>query len=87
MYRIQATCRRHKTNQRLLAQTVLKCGWVMNVVDDICRIEQNFKTINEAKEGRVTLETEIYRIEKKIKPDLGFQLVFSNAYWVTTPVS
>ena len=82
MYRIDATCRKHPKHHDSLVFLFRKHKWNFIVSNKICRISCIFESMSQAKESKKAIETDLQKLERQIKPDLGYGIIFSNVYWL-----
>lgn len=87
MYRVQASCKRHRTHNNMLMLLFRDLQWKVKVIDQVCRIECDFDSIKEAQQARRKLELEVIALERRIKPMPGYGIIFSNAFWVSDPIA
>ena len=86
MYRIEASCRKHSTCHSQLTALVRKYKWNIAIEDKICQINADFISRSEARASKQMLQTDLYALERQIKPALPYGMIFSNTFWIGTRV-
>lgn len=81
-YQIDAACRKHKTHHNIICLAIKEQGWTISPDREILKISKRFETVTDAKMGKVKLQSELYKIERQIKPFPTYGMIFTNAYWV-----
>ena len=81
-FRVIATCRKHPTHYNVFASMLKAAGWTIKPDKELCKFYADFKSMPEAKECKAKLQWEISRLERSIKPMAGYNVIFTNAYWI-----